>query len=159
MFKILKKIWNKNWFIGLCIGIILLFIAYLNILQPLEHLVYDWGIQRYKANEDIAIIAVEENSLNQSTTWSDLAQVINLLTPNSKTIGIILPLSKLPQNIERSHIEQLITFYQQSLANSNIEQLNALLQQVKQIKTRYTRDKQLIGQLYEVYQKFPINIA
>jgi len=152
MFKILEKIWNKNWFIGLGISLILLFIIYLNALQPLEHLVYDWGIQRYQTNEDIAIIAVDENSLNNPNTWSDLAQIINLLSPNSKAIGIILPLSKFPQNIERSHIEQLITFYQQSLGNSNIEQLGVLLKKVKKIKTRYTKDKKLIRQFYKVYR-------
>lgn len=152
MFKILEKNWNKNWFIGLCIGMILLFISYLNVLQPLEYLVYDLGIKKYKANEDIAIIAVEENSLNQAKTWSDLARVINLLSANSKAIGITIPFSKYPQNIEQSNIEQLITLYQQLFDNSKIEQLDILLQKAKKIKTRYTKDKKLINQLYKISQ-------
>ncbi len=152
MFKILEKNWNKNWFIGLCIGMILLFISYLNILQPLEYLVYDLGIKKYKTNEDIVIIAVEENSLNQAKTWSDLAQVINLLSANSKAIGISMPFNKFPQNIEQSHIEQLIASYQQLFDSSELEQLDILLQKIKKIKTRYTKDKRLINQFYNIYQ-------
>ncbi|HHB91847.1 MAG TPA: CHASE2 domain-containing protein [Thioploca sp.] len=152
MFKILEKNWNKNWFIVLCISMILLFISYLNMLQPLEYLVYDLGIKKYKTNEDIAIIMVEENSLNQTKTWSDLVQVINLVAANSRAIGINIPFSKLPQNIERFYIEQLIDFYQQSFNLSKIEQLSNLLQQLKQIKTRYTKDKRLINQFYDIFQ-------
>ncbi|MBE9562268.1 MAG: hypothetical protein IMF12_05330, partial [Proteobacteria bacterium] len=133
---------------------ILLLISYLNILQPLEHSLYNLGIQKYTTNDKVAIITIDD--LEQ--TWSDLAQLIDLLAPHAQAIGITFPLNKFSQSFERSYIEQLTTMYQKLLDNSNIQQLDSLLKKVKKNKSRYKKDKLLINQLYGTYKTLPSDL-
>ncbi|MDM8568430.1 protein kinase [Thiotrichales bacterium HSG1] len=152
MFKILEKIWLKNWFVILCVSIVLLFAYYSNILQPLEQSLYNLGIQKYTTNNKIAIVAGDD--FNQ--IWPNLSQFINLLAPHTQAIGINLPLNKFPQNFEYFHIEQLLNTYQKLFDDSSIEQLDILLKKIQTVRTRY--NKKIVDQLHKNYQTLPSNL-
>ncbi len=162
MFLVSEKILGSDWFIGLTLGIILLLMAQLNLLQPLEQKAYDWSL-RYSSRdpgEQVAVIAIDDHSLAQLGYWpwsqSVLVQMVDLLTPYSQVIGITPALTKAQKNPGQVVIEDLMTFY------ANAKPLNALDKQLKQLKTlinqvnrlkirRCSKCKKRIKQLHQFY--------
>ncbi|RKZ42796.1 MAG: serine/threonine protein kinase [Gammaproteobacteria bacterium] len=157
-----EKILASDWFIGLAISLILLLMAQLNLLQPLEQIAYDWSIQQISRDpgKKVAVIAIDDHSLAQlgELPWSRtvIAKMVDQLAPYSQAIGITLDFSKAQKVPGQIYIEDLMTFYAHSKPLNELyeqlEQLNTLINQVKKVRTRYTKDKRRIKQLYKFYK-------
>ena len=161
MLLLSEKFFTSNWLVSLSVGIMLLLLSYFNFLQPLEQKIYDWYLQtaNYHTGEEVAVIALDENSLMQlgELPWSRtiLAQVIDLVAPYSKVIGIPIDFSK-PQNFSgQIHIDDLMTLYKHSKpfssASEELEALGNLIAQSSELRTRYVKNKRYFKQLRELY--------
>jgi len=158
-----EKILGSDWFIGLAISMILLLMAQLNLLQPLEQIAYDWSIQQISRNpgKKVAVIAIDDHSLAQlgELPWSRsvIAKMLDQLAPYSQAIGITLDFSKTQKEPGQIYIDDLMTFYANSKPlnglHEQLEQLDTLINQVKKVRARYTKDKKRIKQLHTFYKK------
>ncbi|RKZ36328.1 MAG: hypothetical protein DRQ41_14625, partial [Gammaproteobacteria bacterium] len=130
-----EKILASDWFIGLAISLILLLMAQLNLLQPLEQIAYDWSIQQISRDpgKKVAVIAIDDHSLAQlgELPWSRtvIAKMVDQLAPYSQAIGITLDFSKAQKVPGQIYIEDLMTFYAHS------KPLNELYEQLEQLNT------------------------
>ncbi len=90
-----KQFWSRDWFVGLVITIIFLLLTKSAFFDRLELSAYDLGIQMNSsghANEEIAIIAIDDESLANIGRWPwarDIhAKMIDLLAQGgAKVIG------------------------------------------------------------------------
>ena len=157
-----EKIWESNWFIGLTVGFFLLLIAQLNLLQSLEHKAYDWSIRQMSRNpgKRVAVIAIDDHSLAQLGEWpwsrAVLAQMVDLLAPYSQSIGITLSFHEHQKDPGQVVIDDLMTFFAKSkslnLLHEQLERLDILINQVRRVRTRYSKDKKRIKQLEHFYK-------
>ncbi|HDN25975.1 MAG TPA: CHASE2 domain-containing protein [Thioploca sp.] len=162
MFSISEKIWGNDWFIGLTVSMVLLLIAQLNLLQPLEQAAYDWSIRQMSRNpgDKVAVIAIDDHSLTQLGDWPwprrILAQVIDLLGPHSQTIGMTLGFAKPQKNPEQDYIDDLANFYANSkslnVLHEQVAQLDALIEKVGKVRTQYSMDRIRIKDLYDLFK-------
>jgi CHASE2 domain-containing sensor protein len=162
MFSISEKIWGSDWFIGLSVGMILLLMAQLNLLQPLEQIAYDWSIrhQSRSIGDKVAVIAIDERSLAQIGEWpwsrSVLAQLVDLIGNYSEVIGSTLVFAKPQTDSGQVYIDELATFYADSdslsVVYEQLEQLENLMEDIRKIRGRNSRDRKHIKQLDEFYQ-------
>ena len=162
MFSISEKIWSSDWFIGLSVGIILLLMAQFNLLQPLEQMAYDWSIlhQSRSPGDKVAVIAIDERSLAQIGEWpwsrSVLAQVVDLIGNQSEVIGSTLVFAKPKIDPGQVYIDELAAFYADSDSLSvvfeQLEQLESLMNELKKIRGRNSKDRKHIKQFDEFYK-------
>lgn len=66
-----KTFWKSDWFAGLVISLLFLFAGGSAILQSLERVAYDWGVQASSrdAGDQISIIAIDEQSIANIGRW------------------------------------------------------------------------------------------
>ncbi len=163
MFSISEKILGSDWFIGLSVGIILLLVAQLNLLQPLERMASDWSIRYQSRNpgDKVVVIAIDDRSLAQLGEWpwsrAVLAQVIDFLAPNSQVIGASLVFAKPQKDPGLVYIDELVTFYANSkplnVLHEQLEQLENLMNRVSKVRGRYSMDRKRLKKLVDFYKK------
>lgn len=153
MIGIQKTIWTSNGFVGLITGILLLSIAQLGGLQFLERIMYDWSI-RYTSqsiSDKVAVIAIDDKSLQQLGDWPWprhlYAQLLDLLTPHSKAIGITLDFSN--GSATTSNPALLNTL--QTL-NEQAQQLDTMMTKLRYIKPRSSRDQSDLNDFLKLYE-------
>jgi serine/threonine-protein kinase len=163
MINVKEKIWGSDWFIGLMMGISLLFIAQLNLLAPLEQIIYDWSIQYidHVPGDQVAVVAIDDSSLAQLGDWpwsrAVYAQMINLLAPYSRVIGSTLNLTKAQQEPGLIYLDELGAFYTRSdllkTLPKHIETLDTLIRKVEKIRINALKDKDkaVIRKLTQLY--------
>ena len=63
--------WKTDWFLGLVIAILFLFLRGGDLLQSLERKAYDMGVKASSKNpnDKIAIIAIDDQSINNIGRW------------------------------------------------------------------------------------------
>lgn len=66
-----KSFWKSDWFAGLVISLLFLFMGGSAILQSLERVAYDWGVQASTrdAGDKIAVIAIDDQSIANIGRW------------------------------------------------------------------------------------------
>ena len=163
MIHLQDNIWGNDWFLGLIVGIILFLMAQLHMLQPLEQMVYDWSVRQINRNpsDKVAVIAIDDPSLKQLGDWpwsrSIIAQMIDLLAPHAQVIGITLDFTEAQSDPGQIYIDDILTFYNHSqslkMLPEHLEELDALINEVSQIRTRYSRDKKIVKKLNDFYKK------
>lgn len=120
MFNLTHKFWGNDGLIGIATGLVLVLIAQLQVLQPLEKILYDWSTNysHRDAGEAIAVIAIDDNSLAQlgDLPWSRTlyAQMLDLLAPHARVIGMTLDLSQKQPAIQPAYLDDLMAFYHHS---------------------------------------------
>jgi len=143
MIGIQKTIWASDGFVGVIVSIVLLSIAQLGGLQSLERIMYDWSIRHISQpfndkNDKVAVIAIDDKSLQELGDWpwsrAIYAQMLDLLTPHSKVIGLTLDFSN-PQStpIDNASLNALQTLNQQ------VQQLNTMMAKLRHLKPRTSR--------------------
>jgi serine/threonine-protein kinase len=162
MFSISDKIWGSDWFIALTVGMVLLLMAQLNLLQPLERMAYDWSIRQINRSpgDKVAVIAIDDRSLAQLGDWpwprTILAQVIDLLEPYKEVIGMTLGFAKRQKDPGQVYIDELLKFYTNSkslnVLHEQLAQLNALMEEVGKARAQYPRDRKRIKQLNDFFK-------
>lgn len=153
MINIQKTVWTSDRLIGLIIAIVLLGIAQLGGLQFLERHLYDWSMHytAQSANDKVAVIAIDDKSLHQLGAWPWsrhlYAQLLDLLTPYSKAIGITLDFSDSQSTVvKNTAVNTLHTL------NEQVQQLDTMITTLRKIKPRSARDKTSLNNFLELYE-------
>src|SRR5215467_13727718 len=63
--------WKKDWFLGLAVSLVLLFLGGSQLIQGLERSAYDWGVRASSRtpSDKIAIIAIDKQSIDNIGRW------------------------------------------------------------------------------------------
>lgn len=160
MISIQEKIWSHDWFIGLSVGVILLLTTFFNGLQPLEEQVYDLGIRlmNRSPNNQVAVIAIDDNSLAQLGDWpwsrQIYAQLIDLIGPHSRVIGMTLDFTK-QEKIDKSLIESLPSL---DGFEQDIQKLKEWGEALNKIRGRSLADRNTLEQFIRFYQSSKVFI-
>ena len=96
-----NSFWRKDWFAGLLISIVFVFLANNELIQGLERTAYDFGVKASSrdAGSQIAIIAIDDQSLDNLGRWpwprDILADMISKLSSaGAKVIGNTILISE-----------------------------------------------------------------
>jgi serine/threonine-protein kinase len=86
--------WKKDWFLGLAVSLVLLFVGGSQLIQGLERSAYDWGVRASSRSpsDKIAIIAIDKQSIDNIGRWPwsreiHARMVDRLAGANAKVIG------------------------------------------------------------------------
>jgi CHASE2 domain-containing sensor protein len=63
--------WKKDWFLGLAVSLVLLFLGGSQIIQSLERAAYDWGVRVSSRNpsDKVVVIAIDDASIRNIGRW------------------------------------------------------------------------------------------
>jgi len=86
--------WNRDWFLGLAVSLVLLFAGGSQLIQSLERSAYDWGVRASSRSpsDKVAVIAIDKQSIDNIGRWPwsreiHAQMVERLATANAKVIG------------------------------------------------------------------------
>ena len=122
MAKIKGDFWKSDWFLGLVIAVVFLFTKGGDLLQSLERKAYDLGVKASskKPNEKIAIIAIDDQSINNIGRWPwsrDIhARMTDILTAaKPKVIGNTVFFFEPQQDPGLVYINKMLELYGKSV--------------------------------------------
>ena len=130
----MKKYWKTDWLIGLVIMLLFMLAVVTDVNRNIELAGYDLGVRfssTKAANQDVAIITIDEASLQEKGGWpwprDILAQATRIIaSANPAVIGYVLPLDREQSAHGLEYIHEL-----QALVNNqsgqNIYQIKKLL--------------------------------
>ena len=133
-----QGVWKSDWFVGLTITLVFLFLMQSDFIQSIERNAYDFGVQSSSrtASDKIAVIAIDEESIANIGRWPwsrDVhAQMHELLTEGgAKAIGqtVLFAEPQLDPGLE--FIQQLQTAFEESSISSipqYVEELNQAIE-------------------------------
>src|SRR5215831_11395016 len=63
--------WKQDWFLGLAVSLVLLFLGGSQLIQGLERTAYDWGVRASSRapSDKVAIIAIDKQSIDNIGRW------------------------------------------------------------------------------------------
>ncbi|MCI0401333.1 MAG: serine/threonine-protein kinase [Gammaproteobacteria bacterium] len=152
-----RTFWQRDWFAGLAISIVFLFIANTGFIRSLERTAYDLGIRAssHDPGDKVAIIAIDDESVANIGRWpwsrDVLAKMIDELAGSgAKVIGNTVFMSEPQIDPGLTYINQLIDFYTSSgLANEPIEQLGEMGTLLNDAQSALNTDKKLAVSMRE----------
>ncbi|MEQ1533198.1 MAG: CHASE2 domain-containing protein [Sideroxydans sp.] len=133
------KFLKADWFTGLVVALLFLFIARTDLIQSLERKAYDIGVRASTqvSSDKIAVIAIDDESIANLGRWpwprETQAMMIDLLSSgNAKVIGHTVLFSEPQVDAGLAYLQKVDEVLQQSrLAQSNspeAAQLNEIVQ-------------------------------
>jgi CHASE2 domain-containing sensor protein len=116
-----KSFWKSDWFAGLVISLLFLVAGSGAMLQSLERIAYDWGVQASSrdAGDLISIIAIDEPSIANIGRWpwsrNVHAEMTDLLAKaEAKVIGNTIFFTEPQIDPGLAHIHKISEFVQQA---------------------------------------------
>jgi CHASE2 domain-containing sensor protein/tRNA A-37 threonylcarbamoyl transferase component Bud32 len=132
------RFWSSDWFAGLLITIVVVFLSGSAPFQSLERSFYDWGVRSTDRlpSGKIAVIAIDDESINNIGRWPwprDLhAELINRLSAGgAKVIGQTVFFLEPQIDPGMLYIRELIEFFSNASFNdvpADIDALGAMLE-------------------------------
>jgi eukaryotic-like serine/threonine-protein kinase len=96
-----KTFWRQDWFSGLLISLLFLFLAQNSLIQGLERTAYDFGVKSSQRDpgEQTVIVAINDQSLENLGRWpwsrDILAEMIDKLNDaGARVIGNTILMSE-----------------------------------------------------------------
>ncbi|NKB38284.1 MAG: CHASE2 domain-containing protein [Gammaproteobacteria bacterium] len=140
-----KAFWRKDWFAGVLISLLFLFLAQNELIQGLERSAYDFGVKASQKDpgDQVVIIAIDDQSLDSLGRWpwprDILANMVDKLSAaGAKVIGNTILMSE-AQTAPES-VDNLIQYVE----SSNLVNENQELQKLIDIaKIELNRDEKL----------------
>ena len=76
--------WKKDWFLGLVVSLVLLFMGGSQVIQSLERSAYDWGVRASPRtpSDRVVVIAIDDASIRNIGRWPWSRQVHAKMTEN-----------------------------------------------------------------------------
>jgi eukaryotic-like serine/threonine-protein kinase len=131
-----KGFWRQDWFAGLLISFVFMFVAQNELIQGLERTAYDLGVKTSQRDpgDQIAVIAIDDQSLNNLGRWpwprDILANMIGKLTAaGTKVIGNTILMSE-AQTAPES-VQNLIGYVESAGLGEQHQELASLLEIAK----------------------------
>jgi serine/threonine-protein kinase len=114
-----KVFWQTDWFSGLLITLLFLFMGSTGVMSMLEYRAFGLGSRLSPSpipNEPIHVISIDEESLNKLGGWpwprSYIAKVINRLNANkARVIGLTMPLHTTQSEYSVSTLDEMYDTY------------------------------------------------
>jgi serine/threonine-protein kinase len=110
--------WKKDWFLGLAVSLVLLFIGGSQLIQGLERSAYDWGVRASSRSpsDKIAIIAIDKQSIDNIGRWPwsreiHARMVDRLAGANAKVIGYTVFFSEPQLDPGLAYVNKLLEAY------------------------------------------------
>lgn len=121
-----KAFWKSDWFAGLVISLLFLIAGGSAILQSLERVAYDWGVQASSrdAGDLISIIAIDEQSIANIGRWpwsrNVHAEMTDMLAAaQAKVIGNTIFFTEPQIDPGLAHIHKISEFVQRADPHAN----------------------------------------
>lgn len=140
-----KAFWRRDWFTGLLISFVFIFIAQNELMQGLERTAYDLGVRATQRDpgEQIVIIAIDDQSLDNLGRWpwprDILANMIDKLSAaGAKVIGNTILMSE--AQTAPASIENLIAYVESAGLTEQNQELGSL---VKIARADLNKDQKL----------------
>ncbi len=142
-----KQFWKADWFVGLIVVLIFLFSANSDLIQSLERKAYDLAVPASSRapSDKVAVIAIDEQSIANLGRWPwprELqARMLDLLVSgHAKVVGNTVFFFEPQVDAGLAYINKINSLLEAStlkntsdpLHQSELEQLNALLQEAAQ---------------------------
>ena len=153
--------WQKDWFVGLLVALVLFLSANSGLMQSLERKAYDLGVlaSSRTPSDKIAVIAIDDQSIANLGRWpwprEIHAMMVDLLSAgNAKVIGHTVLFSEPQVDAGLVYLEKLgELLLNSSLQQSNPEEWVQLNEILKDARSHLDNDKKLaesIGQANKV---------
>ena len=135
-----KSFWKSDWFAGLVISLLFLFAGGSAMLQSLERVAYDWGVQASSrdAGDLISIIAIDEQSIANIGRWpwsrNVHAEMTDLLAKaEAKVIGNTIFFIEPQIDPGLAHINKISEFVQQAGARQTTQEATSTAEPVEPV--------------------------
>ncbi|MDZ4098361.1 MAG: serine/threonine-protein kinase [Methylophilaceae bacterium] len=139
-----KSFWKSDWFAGVVISLLFLFMGGSAIIQSLERVAYDWGVQATTrvAGDKIAVIAIDDQSIANIGRWPwsrDVhAKMTDMLVDaQAKVIGNTVFFVEPQIDPGLQYIHKISKFVEESAAPEtepiiySVDQLKALIEEAE----------------------------
>jgi serine/threonine-protein kinase len=110
--------WKKDWFLGLAVSLVLLFVGGSQPIQGLERSAYDWGVRASSRSpsDKIAVIAIDKQSIDNIGRWPwsreiHARMVERLANANAKVIGYTVFFSEPQLDPGLVYVNKLLEIY------------------------------------------------
>ncbi len=127
-----QAFWNKDWFAGLAICIVIILSGKTGLFNNLERVAYDFGVRlsEHSPNGKIAIIAIDDVSIANMGRWPwprDIQAKMHriLKQGGAKVIGQTIYFSEPQIDPGMRHIQGLLKFYNDSSLTHQLSQRTA----------------------------------
>jgi len=139
-----KSFWKSDWFAGVVISLLFLFMGGSAIIQSLERVAYDWGVQATTrvAGDKVAVIAIDDQSIANIGRWPwsrDVhAKMTDMLVDaQAKVIGNTVFFVEPQIDPGLQYINKISKFVEESAAPEtepiiySVDQLKALIEEAE----------------------------
>ncbi|HUL91981.1 MAG TPA: serine/threonine-protein kinase [Burkholderiales bacterium] len=110
--------WKKDWFLGLVVSLVLLFVGGGQLIQGLERAAYDWGVKASSRtpSDKVAIIAIDKQSIDNIGRWPwsreiHAKMIERLASAKAKVIGYTVFFSEPQLDPGLTYINRLLDTY------------------------------------------------
>jgi serine/threonine-protein kinase len=111
----MKRYWHTDWFLGMVVALIFMFIASLTGTRSIDNLFYDLGIRFSTARQvhpDVVVVAIDDAAMREYGGWPWPRDILakatyNLSRAHPKTVGYALPFDTRQGSLGLSYIEKL----------------------------------------------------
>ena len=118
--------WKKDWFLGLAVSLVLLFLGGSQLIQGLERSAYDWGVRASTRppSDKIAVIAIDKQSIDNIGRWpwsrEIHARMVELLAnANAKVIGYTVFFSEPQLDPGLAYVNKLLETFRRIVPDPN----------------------------------------
>ena len=118
--------WNRDWFLGLAVSLVLLFAGGSQLIQSLERSAYDWGVRASSRSpsDKVAVIAIDKQSIDNIGRWPwsreiHAQMVERLATANAKVIGYTVFFSEPQLDPGLAYVNKLLETYRKLVPDPN----------------------------------------
>ncbi len=112
------RFWNKDWFLGLAVALVLLFAGGSQLIQGLERSAYDWGVRASSRtpSDKVAVIAIDKQSIDNMGRWpwsrEIHAKMIDALAKaKAKVIGYTVFFSEAQLDPGLAYVNKLLALF------------------------------------------------
>ena len=118
--------WNRDWFLGLAVSLVLLFAGGSQLIQSLERSAYDWGVRASSRSpsDKVAVIAIDKQSIDNIGRWPwsreiHAQMVERLATANAKVIGYTVFFSEPQLDPGLAYVNKLLETFRKLVPDPN----------------------------------------
>jgi serine/threonine-protein kinase len=146
--------WRKDWFLGLVVALVLLFLGGSHLIQSLERSAYDWGVRVSSQNptDKVVVIAIDDASIRNIGRWpwtrdvhAKMADI--LANARAKVIGNLVFFSEPQIDPGLSFIGKMLELFPRPAAEGEMpplrEDQKPLYQMLREAESALNTDRKL----------------
>ena len=146
--------WKKDWFLGLVVSLVLLFMGGSQLIQSLERSAYDWGVRASSQNpsDKVVVIAIDDASIRNIGRWPWSREVHAKMTEalagaKAKVVGNLVFFSEPQLDPGLGFINKMLELFPKPAAEGEMpalrEDQKPLYQLMKEAEASLNTDRKL----------------